>query len=673
MFRIPRQSFGSTTASLRKWRCIDWCRVIALVVVVVTTTSTATTASSSSSSVLLQDDEYLAVLNVLDFGADPTGTIRSNAAFEFVLEVAATMQQSAPPKAPLSPNRTNTHKMIQIVVPPGVYWLRPIQISYSNIHLHLQENVVLRSSTTTTVSSSSLSWSQPVNENEVDYIERTFDTINDDDRYYNNHQIRKEHYHNDFDYDIEETTSTTTRTTDHHQQPDDDKDEQQQLLHWPITPSLQTFGGGREDGRKMRYEAFFSITNVDHVILSGTLPDDDDHQRSQMDGGGLAWWKLYSNRQHHHTWLPYTRPSLLEIRHSTNVQVYGLQFVHSPFWTIHLYNSSAISIHDIHIQNEVEGFDPSTNRNYSSANVDGIDINSCYNVSIYDSHIQTHDDSIVIKSGLDLAGIQTNLSSHDIFVYNCFVSSPVGAGLGIGSEVSGGIYNIYLTNITMYRSMYGVRIKTFHGRGSYIQNVVFTNLHLFFSTNEQYGKASTIVISMFGGNRPHLLRGYNWDDITVIENITFQNVTIYNDPFAVALPPDKTNNPHWVAELLSDIISTTRIPKGGIDDRIRHDANGIHIRGDTNLRRYWSLRKHYNDYIRNISFINVYNLITTPTMISEWNQTEERPGFLRNLDCVNAVDISYNQYQNIVCKDQPYVMLSYDVNQLKRAIRKLFQ
>lgn len=681
----------------------------------VTTPPTTTTTTITNTN----ENEYIAILNLLDFGADPTGTILSNPAFDFVFQAAASQQMNS---------NSNSNGMVQIIVPTGIYLLRPIQLSYSNIHLHLEENVILRSSTslpTTMPPPQSHSKEDTTHNEEVPYIERTYDNTNDDDRIY--HPLRKQHYHSEFDYDID--TSTATATNHHHAAaallPLEDP-----YLHWPITPALQTFGGGREDGRPMRYEAFFSITHVDNVILSGTSTS---HNSSRIEGGGLAWWKLYANHANHHTLLPYTRPSLLEIRHSTNIQVHHIQLTQSPFWTMHLYNSSAIVIHHVQIQNDIAGYDPDTNRTYSSANVDGIDINSCFNVSIYESHIQTHDDSIVIKSGLDLAGLKTNLSSHDIRIYNCYVSSPVGAGLGIGSEVSGGIYNIVFHNITIYRSLFGVRIKTSHGRGSYVQNVVFTDLHLFYNTNAQYGPTSTIVISMFGGDRPHFLKGYHWDDITMIQNITFDNVTMYNDPFAVPVHNNNNNNQNninnnhhdtknpqedndllSISELLSDIVSTTNTattiipatPKNhnshllSSSSRIHNDAHGIHITGDTNLRRYWSLHffrqksqapPHYNDYIRNISFIHINNFITTPEISTTIANTLTVPGpqdsngvplvdphhqrnqELQNFDCSNAIHISYNDFTDITCRDQPYVMFWYDFNQLKRVIQKLFQ
>jgi hypothetical protein len=551
-------------------------------------------------------------------------------------------------------------------------------------------------------------------DDDVLYIERTYDSTKDDDHMYRTSP--KLHYHNNIDYDIDTTTTTTTTTSNRNTNrkqrhsstmttttPTTPTTDDLHYYHWPITPSLPTFGGGREDGRPMRYEAFFTITNVDNVILSGTTSTNTSTtSTSTIDGNGLIWWKLYSDRMHHHTYIPYTRPSLLEIRHSTNVQVYNIQLTQSPFWTMHMYNSSYLSIHQVHIYNDVYGYDIRTNRTYSSANVDGMDINSCHHVTIHDCHIQTHDDGIVIKSGLDLAGLRTHIPSHHIYVYNCYVHSPIGAGLGIGSEVSGGVSDIYFNNITIYGSMYGVRIKTFHGRGSYIRNVVFTNLHFFDNTNQQYGPTSVIMISMFGGDRPHLLRGYHWDDITMIENITFTNITMYDDPFVSSNSSsnnihDHDNDPVAISSLLSRLISqrTTDTEDYGNHDenpvadytsslssrsRIQHDARGIHIMGDTNLRRYWWWKLHYNDYIRNISFQQFQNFITVPpqttavtgTRSKKTKDDDDLRQVLQNFDCINAIHISYNDYTNIECSDQPYIMFTYDFDQLKRAIYKLF-
>jgi polygalacturonase len=551
-----------------------------------------------------------------------------------------------------------------ILIPRGIYLLQPIQLSYSNIHIHFEDGA-------------------------------TFQSINDDEEYI----LRPK------DFDVQHDIQRNVRSTSDY---DTIMNHNQQRYYWPITPALVTYGGGREDGRRMRYEAFFSITSVSNVTISGsyggtTTDSDTTTTTATMNGGGPLWWKLYNDHSLH-----FTRPRLLEIRHSTNIEIYNITLVESPFWTFHIYNTSYINIHNIYIHNEMYG--RVNNTDYSSSNVDGIDVNSCHDVTIQNSTIITHDDAIVIKSGLDLAGIRASIPSYNIMVHNVIVKSPKGAGLGIGSEVSGGIYNVTFSNVTVFGSKFGIRVKTSHGRGNRVSDISFDHINIMQVDNTQYGPNSIITISMFGGNRPHLLRGYHWNDITTIENMLFDHITIY---------PSNTNIKNLGNN--NDNVPTTTI---ATTTTTMTNIAGIYVLGDTNLRQYWSLpfttsktktSPSYNEYICNITFQNIINLVTTtiqnkpaindmttrnddivsslkqdglvdPTTTTtttklsldkqaqveqqEEQQLEQKIPLV-HFDCSNAVNVQFNQ-QNMICENKPYIMLSYDFDQIGHAIHKLF-
>jgi Glycosyl hydrolases family 28 len=588
------------------WSCCC-CRTAWSWVETETETAPSSTTTTGDIQPITYDEDDATVFNVVNFGADPTGISLSNLALELAFQAASETAGA------------------MVVIPRGTYLLYPLQLSYSNIHIHFDDGAV---------------WQAIMDE---EYILRppTYDS-SDPVSYFNT----------ETDYD----TSTDTN---------------EMMYFWPITPAMVTYGGGREDGRAMRYEAFFSVTGVSNVTISGS---------GVINGGGSVWWSLLDQHALH-----YTRPSLVEIRHSSNVLVHGIRLEKSPFWSLHFYNNSHVLVHDIHIHNEILG--EYKGIDYSSQNVDGIDINSCNNVVIRDSTIHTHDDAIVIKSGMDLAGLKAAIPSYNILVHNVTTKSPVGAGLSIGSEVSGGISNVTFSNCTVHGSMYGIRVKTSHGRGATISDITFQNIAIITNADTQYGPTSAIQLSMFGGNRPSFWKGFRWSDITTLQNFLFDTITIY--PSDYKLPGSRSVATADTTTAYDEALNDENDPNVLPVDAAR---SGIHIMGDTNLRRYWFSpfgSSSSNDYIRNINFRSVINLAiddATTGIMNRNNAKDEvakkrttattsssdRAMIPSNLDCVNAVNVRFDDYE-ISCQDKPYAMISYDLDQIRKAIHKVFR
>jgi hypothetical protein len=261
--------------------------------------------------------------------------------------------------------------------------------------------------------------------------------------------------------------------------------------------------------------------------------------------------------------------------------------------------------------------------------------------------------------------------------------------------------------------MYAVRVKTSHGRGGLVSNIVFDHINVIQNDNNQNGPNSIVTISMFGGNRPHLFTGYHWDDITVMENILFDHLTIYPSNTNIDNLGNYTNDATAITTTSSSPLSTLT------------GNGGIHLLGDTNLRKYWSSPFTFtssattsnNEYIRNITFQNIINLATTsktkdsivpslqhvglvdhPVAIStststasklllekeqleeaeekEEHEQQQQVQIVNSLpivfDCINAINVQLN-HQNMICETKPYMFLSYALNQLGRAVHKLLR
>ncbi len=173
----------------------------------------------------------------------------------------------------------------------------------------------------------------------------------------------------------------------------------------------------------------------------------------------------------------------LLIQNSNNIIIDGLESNNSGFWNIHVLYSYDVVLDNI-IVSSYNHFAPST---------DGIDIDSSHNVVVKNSTLSTNDDSIAIKSGRDSDGIKTNIPSYDISIENNTILK--GFGITLGSEVSGGIYNINIRNNKFYNTDCGFRIKSSTSRKGYIKDINFENnmldnvsypIHIVTSWNSSY-------------------------------------------------------------------------------------------------------------------------------------------------------------------------------------------
>jgi polygalacturonase len=169
------------------------------------------------------------------------------------------------------------------------------------------------------------------------------------------------------------------------------------------------------------------------------------------------------------------RPSFVRFMNSKNILVSGLHFVGSPMWTVHLLYSENAVVENLVIET------------YPGVHTDGIVIDSSRFIKLSNDYIDTGDDGIVIKSGKDADGLRVNKPTQDVAITNCTVHHAHGA-LTIGSETSGGVRNISVSNFTALDTQNGVRIKSARGRGGVVENLTFDNW-----TMETVGEAITVT------------------------------------------------------------------------------------------------------------------------------------------------------------------------------------
>eukprot|EP01052_Picozoa_sp_SAG31_P040222 SAG31_NODE_5775_length_2332_cov_1.669503_1_plen_240_part_00 len=115
---------------------------------------------------------------------------------------------------------------------------------------------------------------------------------------------------------------------------------------------------------------------------------------------------------------------------------------------------------------------------HHSPNTDGFDPDSTSEVLIEDSFFSTGDDGVAIKSGWDCHGVSFGMPSNDIRIRNLTVISPTSAGVCIGSEMSGGVSNVLVTDSTFVGCGTGIRVKTGRDRGGYVENISYRDIKI---------------------------------------------------------------------------------------------------------------------------------------------------------------------------------------------------
>ena len=163
----------------------------------------------------------------------------------------------------------------------------------------------------------------------------------------------------------------------------------------------------------------------------------------------------------------FLRPVLLAFHNCENVLLEGVTFQNSPCWHLHPAMCTNLIVKDITVRCP----------DYAQ-NGDGIDVESCKNVIVTGSKFDVGDDGICIKSGKDEAGRKRGIPCENIIVDNCVVYHGHG-GFVVGSEMSGGVKNVMVSNCTFAGTDVGLRFKSTRGRGGVVENIWIDGISMY--------------------------------------------------------------------------------------------------------------------------------------------------------------------------------------------------
>ncbi len=270
--------------------------------------------------------------------------------------------------------------------------------------------------------------------------------------------------------------------------------------------------------KKVRYEGVFM--NSFAPLINASLAENITIKgEGTLEGNGFEWWKeikrisdevkekgqiespndlqqLWSEANKDLKVEPYYertlknqffRPPFIQFLECKKVKIEGIRIQNSPFWTI-----NPVGCDDVLIQG-VSIFNPSDNPH--GPNTDGINPSSCSNVRISDCFISVGDDCITIKSGRDFHGRDYGKPCENITITNCVMLAGHG-GVVIGSEMSGGVKNVVISNCVFDGTDSGIRMKASRGRGGIVENIRVSNIVMrnivrnAFSFNLFYDKTS---------------------------------------------------------------------------------------------------------------------------------------------------------------------------------------
>lgn len=174
----------------------------------------------------------------------------------------------------------------------------------------------------------------------------------------------------------------------------------------------------------------------------------------------------FTTKEEHIAIRDYLRPVMVSIRECKRVLIDGPTFQNSPAWCLHPLMCEDIIVRNVTVKNP-----------WYSQNGDGIDLESCKNAAIYKCSFDVGDDAICIKSGKDKVGRDRGVPTEKAIIKDCIVYHGHG-GFTVGSEMSGGVKNLHVSDLTFIGTDVGLRFKSTRGRGGVVENIYISDINM---------------------------------------------------------------------------------------------------------------------------------------------------------------------------------------------------
>ena len=206
-------------------------------------------------------------------------------------------------------------------------------------------------------------------------------------------------------------------------------------------------------------------------------------------------------------------PPLIEFINCKNVNVENVYTEQTGMWSIHPLFSEDVTFKNVIVK----------------SGADGIDVDSCKNVTIDGCDFDTTDDCISLKSGRGIEGNTIGRPTEDVHISNCTFRDKVWACIGIGSETSGGIRNVHVSKCKcLGAGTFAIYIKSRPGRGAFIEDIYMNDLEV---SGAALGFLRINILNSGIEDKPNLVPGD--DGIPTIRNFHFSNIKVTDVPILV--------------------------------------------------------------------------------------------------------------------------------------------
>jgi polygalacturonase len=253
------------------------------------------------------------------------------------------------------------------------------------------------------------------------------------------------------------------------------------------------------------------------------------------------------------------RPNMVQPYRCRNVLIEGVTFINSPMWILNPVLCQNVTVRGVTVVSH-------------GPNNDGCNPESCRDVLIEKCMFNTGDDCIAIKSGRDADGRRIGIPSENIIVRGCQIKDGHG-GVVLGSEMSGGIRNVFVEDCVMDSPNLerAIRLKSNSRRGGYLENLFVRRVRVgqvkeaVVRINLQYDKDR--------GDQHPTVRNIHLQNVTSeksgrpfyfvgLENAKITNVVIEDCTFQNAAQPS-------VFEYVGDVrlVNFRLLPSKGLDDK----------------------------------------------------------------------------------------------------------
>ncbi|HTV08937.1 MAG TPA: glycoside hydrolase family 28 protein [Candidatus Aquilonibacter sp.] len=231
---------------------------------------------------------------------------------------------------------------------------------------------------------------------------------------------------------------------------------------------------------------------------------------------------------------PRRHPALIEFIRSNGIHLEGFSTEYKSMWSVHPTSSENITIKNLTIRS-------------TGGNGDGIDIDSCKHVTIDGCDISTGDDCISLKSGRGAEAYAMLETTEDVHISNCTFADSIFACIGIGSETSGGIRDVWIKECKFIGARtFAIYIKSRPGRGAFIENIFADGLEV----SNCAGGFLRLNMANSGIQDQDPVPGI--EGIPTARNWRFSNVVVHDVPKlvqAVELDPRKPLDGLWLTNI----------------------------------------------------------------------------------------------------------------------------